>query len=75
MPFVFLGSFLGINLGHLMNDVSQAIIFGITVMWSVQTTIKKVMKLRAEEAKAAEETALTNNTPDSNTVSLNVDVE
>jgi len=50
MPFVFLGSFYGINLGHMMNDVSQACIFGVTVMWSVQTTVKKIIKLRAEEA-------------------------
>ena len=38
MPCVFLGSFLGVLLGKLLEDDVQVIIFGITVAWSIKTT-------------------------------------
>lgn len=41
MPFVFLGSFYGVQLGKLIGEVAQVCIFGITVCWSIQTTAKK----------------------------------
>lgn len=38
MPFVFLGSFYGVQLGHLIGETAQVCVFGITVAWSIQTT-------------------------------------
>ena len=50
MPFVFLGSFFGVIIGKLIGDLFQTIIFGITVAWSIYTTIKKVKELRKKES-------------------------
>lgn len=43
MPFVFVGSFFGVMLGKMMGTMWQAILFAITVAWSIYTTIKKVI--------------------------------
>ena len=50
MSFVFLGSFVGIFVGKLIGKKAQAIVFCVTVAWSIVTTSKKVCELRAKEA-------------------------
>lgn len=65
MPAVFLGSFLGIMLGKLLEEYVQIIIFGITVAWSIKTTWAKARKLINEEKQAKLET----NTAISDTIS------
>ena len=45
MPCVFLGSFLGIMLGKLLEEYVQIIIFGLTMAWSIKTTWAKAKKL------------------------------
>ena len=54
MPCVFMGSFIGILLGKLLGEDIQIIIFGVTVAWSIYTTMKKACELRAKENKDAE---------------------
>lgn len=54
MSFVFLGSFIGIFVGKLIGKKAQAIVFCITVAWSIYTTSKKVCELRAKEAAEEE---------------------
>ena len=39
MPFVFVGSFFGVIVGKMIGSTWQAIIFAITVAWSIYTTI------------------------------------
>lgn len=51
MSFVFLGSFIGIFVGKLIGKKAQAIVFCITVAWSIVTTAKKVCQLWAKEAE------------------------
>lgn len=63
MPFVFLGTFIGVELGHMMADYVQAIIFGVTVLWSVQTTIKKVISTRKAERAEDEKKSTLLDTP------------
>ena len=41
MPFVFLGSFLGVQIGYLIGHEAQIIVFEVTVAWSIYTTVKK----------------------------------
>jgi uncharacterized membrane protein YfcA len=53
MPCVFLGSFAGIKIGKMIGEIAQVCIFGITVAWSIQTTTKRVFKLREKEALKA----------------------
>jgi len=43
MPFVFLGSFLGVILGKKLGSAFQVILFEITVAWSLFTTFKKAI--------------------------------
>jgi uncharacterized membrane protein YfcA len=43
MPFVFLGSFFGVILGKMIGSTWQAVLFAVTVAWSIFTTIKKAM--------------------------------
>ena len=49
MPFVFLGSFLGVKVGKMVGTTAQAVLFAITVAWSIVTTYKKYLKLRQKE--------------------------
>jgi len=49
MPFVFLGSFTGVKLGHLFPEWVRVVVFGVTVAWSIKTTFTKALKLRAKE--------------------------
>ena len=49
MPFVFLGSFYGVQLGHIIGETAQVAVFAITVAWSIMTTAKKACKLLEEE--------------------------
>lgn len=49
MPFVFLGSFYGVQLGHIVGETVQVIVFGISVLWSIKTTLKKARELIAKE--------------------------
>jgi hypothetical protein len=39
MPFVFLGSFYGVIIGKIIGYTAQKIIYGVTVAWSIYTTI------------------------------------
>ena len=38
MPFVFLGSLLGVELGKLIGPSWQMVVFGVTVTWSIITS-------------------------------------
>ena len=58
MPFVFLGSFVGVKLGQQFPEWVRVVVFGVTVAWSIQTTLSKALKLRAKEKEAAEKKAL-----------------
>jgi len=51
MPFVFLGSFYGVQLGHIVGETVQVLVFGISVAWSIKTTFKKARELIAKEAR------------------------
>ena len=51
MPFVFLGSFIGVFLGKKIGPDWQAGVFAITVAWSIVTTAKKYCKLLDKEKK------------------------
>jgi uncharacterized membrane protein YfcA len=53
MPFVFLGSFYGVQLGHIVGETAQVIIFGVSVAWSIKTTSKKACELIAKENREA----------------------
>jgi hypothetical protein len=53
MPSVFLGSFFGVMLGENLSDTTKMIIFGITVMWSIQTTASKACQQIEKEKKMA----------------------
>jgi uncharacterized membrane protein YfcA len=52
MPFVFLGSFYGVQLGKLIGELAQVCVFGITVCWSIQTTARKACQLIEQERQA-----------------------
>jgi uncharacterized membrane protein YfcA len=52
MPFVFLGSFYGVQLGHIVGEMVQVLVFGISVAWSIKTTFKKARELIAKEARS-----------------------
>jgi hypothetical protein len=55
MPAIFLGSLAGVTLNGMTTEAFQVSVFGITVAWSVWTTLKKALQLRAKEnAKAVE---------------------
>jgi hypothetical protein len=43
MPFVFLGSFYGVIIGKIIGDTAQTVIYGVTVAWSIYTTMQKVI--------------------------------
>ena len=49
MPFVFLGSFYGVQLGHIVGEIVQVVVFGVSVAWSIKTTLKKACELIAKE--------------------------
>lgn len=51
MPFVFLGSFYGVQLGHIIGEMAQVWVFGITVAWSIWTTSQKAYKLIEKERR------------------------
>jgi len=57
MPSVFLGSFIGVFLGsHLEGDTGELvkmIIFGLTVAWSIKTTLKRTCEVLKKERDAA----------------------
>jgi len=53
MPFVFLGSFYGVQLGAAVGQTAQVCVFGITVAWSIKTTIKRACALLEQERQAA----------------------
>lgn len=55
MPFVFVGAFYGVMLGHLMGEITRVVIFAVTVAWSIKTTAQKAAKLIAKEKKEAAE--------------------
>ena len=52
MPFVFLGSFYGVQLGHIVGETVQVLVFAISVAWSIKTTFKKARELIAKEARS-----------------------
>ena len=52
MPFVFLGSFIGVKLGFFFQEWVRVLVFGATVAWSLQTTIKKALSLIKKEKEA-----------------------
>ena len=58
MPFVFLGSFIGVKLGQFFDEYVRVIVFGVTVAWSIQTTTKKAMSLVQKEKEAAQKESL-----------------
>jgi len=58
MPFVFLGSFIGVKLGLFFPEYVRVIVFGVTVAWSIKTTAAKAISLRAKEREAAEKKSL-----------------
>lgn len=49
MPFVFLGSFLGVIVGYEIGHTAQIIVFEVTVVWSIYTTVKKARQLWNKE--------------------------
>ena len=49
MPAVFLGSFFGVLLGQVVGELTQLIVFGITVAWSIKTTTSKACELLKKE--------------------------
>ena len=49
MPFVFMGSFIGVKLGKAMPEMAQMILFGLTLIWSIYKTAKTAIKLQKEE--------------------------
>lgn len=59
MPFVFLGSFVGVFIGKKIGSGWQAAVFAITVAWSIVTSSQKYCKLlekeKNQEAKLLEE--------------------
>ena len=57
MPAVFLGSLIGVNLGQVIGQTAQVIIFAITVAWSIQTTGKKAIQMIRKEREQAENKA------------------
>jgi len=54
MPAIFFGSMIGSILFDLISDVAKASLFGVTVAWSIYTTIGKARQILAEE-KAAQD--------------------
>lgn len=58
MPFVFLGSFYGVQLGHIVGETVQVIVFGVSVAWSIKTTFKKARELIAKENRTADDDGL-----------------
>lgn len=52
MPFVFLGSFVGVIIGKKMGSTGQIILFEITVAWSIYTTLKKALESRQKEKQS-----------------------
>ena len=55
MPFVFLGSFYGVQLGHMVGEIVQVVIFGLSVTWSIKTTVKKARELIAKERQTSDD--------------------
>lgn len=55
MPFVFLGSFFGVQLGHLIGETAQVCVFGITVAWSIWTTTQKACKMIEKERRGSDD--------------------
>lgn len=55
MPFVFLGSFYGVQLGHIVGETVQVVVFGVSVAWSIKTTLKKAMQLIEKENRSADD--------------------
>lgn len=49
MPAVFLGSLAGVSLNGITTEAFQVSVFGVTVAWSVWTTLTKALELRAKE--------------------------
>ena len=60
MPAVFLGSFIGVKINQAVSSEVQAMVFAITVAWSIQTTWKKARQLIEKENKASEEQSALN---------------
>jgi len=54
MPAVFFGSFVGVLLGNVLEEITKVIMFGTTVAWSIYTTTKKAIELLEKEKKADE---------------------
>ena len=54
MPSVFLGSMIGVQVGQMIGTQWQTLIFGITVAWSIYTSVKKVFDILEKERKAEE---------------------
>lgn len=48
-----MGSFIGVLLGKKMEEICQVWIFGVTVAWSIHTTLKKAFQLLEKEREAA----------------------
>lgn len=53
MPLVFLGSLIGVELGPIIGNTAQMVVFGIVVAWSIYISGKKAFQLRREEIAAA----------------------
>jgi hypothetical protein len=54
MPLVFLGSLIGVEMGPIIGNTAQMVIFGVVVAWSIYISGKKAFALKREEdAKAA----------------------
>jgi len=49
IPLVFLGSFAGIILGRAIGELGQNIVFGITMAWSIYTSLVKGFELKDKE--------------------------
>lgn len=54
MPSVFLGSMIGVKVGGLIGPTWQSVIFGVTVAWSIYTSLKKVFDILEKEKLESE---------------------
>jgi uncharacterized membrane protein YfcA len=49
MPLVFLGSMVGVQVGHKIGSDWQTIIFALTISWSIYTSTKRVLVMIEKE--------------------------
>ena len=54
LSLTFLGTFMGVQVAKTFGEVPMAVIYCITIAWSIWTTAKKAFKLLKQEREQAE---------------------